>query len=177
MKTFHKINGKVFELEEVSGPSIPKCKVMFELGIAEAHYFNYLDSEETKRILKLLKRKSIKTLDFFCAIRYYKLQQGKRDHLKFDYYMLRFLFDRRRTEIHVYHEKGPRHVSPSEIVVFITGKVKELSSNFGKIISSRTDYSSASIRSRTSARMASATSLIDLLPSIKISSFFLTNSM
>jgi len=126
MRMFHKLNNETFSLEDVAHPSIPQCTVIFEFGIAEANSFNYLDNEETNRILKVIRRKPLQVMDFFCAIRYYKMREGKKSPLKFDYYMLRFTFDKKSTEVQVFHERGPQHMSPKDITSFIANKTNEM---------------------------------------------------
>ena len=120
-----KLNSETFCLEDVAQPSIPQCTVIFEFGIAEANDFNYLDNEETNRVLKTIRKKPFKVMDFFCGIRYYKTQNRKKAPLKFDYYMLRFTFNKKSIENHVFHERGPRHVSPEDIANFIANKINE----------------------------------------------------
>ena len=41
IQTFQKINNENFNLEEIANPSVPKCTVILEFGIAEANNFNY----------------------------------------------------------------------------------------------------------------------------------------
>lgn len=124
-KTVHKLNNETFRLEDVANPSVPQCTVIFEFGIAEANNFNYLDNEETSRMLKTIRKKPFQVMDFFCAIRYYKTQNEKKTPLKFDYYMLRFTFNKKSVEIQVFHERGPRHISPEDAPNFIAHKINE----------------------------------------------------
>ena len=123
-----KLNNETFCLEDVIGPSVPQCAIIFEFGIADDNNFNYLNREETNRMLTVINKKTFQVMDFFCAIRYYITQNRKRTPLKFDYYMLRFTFNKKSTEIQVFHERGPRHVSPEEIINFVTNKINETSS-------------------------------------------------
>jgi hypothetical protein len=122
-QTLHKLNNETFSLEDVTGPSVPQCTVILEFGIADEVNFNYLDEKETNKAFKVINKKPFKIMDFFCAIRYYKTQNKKKTPLKFDYYMLRFTFNKKSTEIQVFHERGPRHVSPEEIVNFVVNKI------------------------------------------------------
>jgi hypothetical protein len=124
-QTLHKLNNETFSLEDVTGPSVPQCTVILEFGIADEVNFNYLDEKETNKAFKVINKKPFKIMDFFCAIRYYKTQNKKKTPLKFDYYMLRFTFNKKSTEIQVFHERGPRHVSPEEIVNFVVNKINE----------------------------------------------------
>jgi len=124
-QTLHKLNNETFRLEDVANPSVPQCTVILEFGIADEVNFNYLDEEEIKRVLKIIHKKTFKIMDFFCAIRYHKTENRKKIPLKFDYYMFRFMFNKKSTEIQVFHERGPRHVSPEEIVNFVVDKINE----------------------------------------------------
>jgi hypothetical protein len=121
-----KLNNESFSLEEVCGGSIPHCKTIFEFGIAEDLMFNYLDRQEEKRVLKVIRKKPFTAMDFFCAIRYYIIRNNRKKPLRFDYYMLRLLFNNKTSmEIRVFHERGPRHVSPEDIVRFVARKLNE----------------------------------------------------
>jgi hypothetical protein len=125
IRTFQKINNKTFNLEEIASPSVPQCMVIFEIGIAESNSFNYLDNEEASKILKLIQKNWLQTMDFFCALRYYRIRDEKKTPLKFDYYMMRFAFSQNSMEAQIYHERGPRYASPEDIVNFVTGKANE----------------------------------------------------
>ncbi len=125
VQTAQKLNGEKLSLEEVTEPSIPACMVVFEFGIAEGDTFNYLDSAETQKVLEKIRKAPMPIIDFFCAIRYYKKQYGKKIPLKFDYYMLRLTFNAGFMEINVFHERGPRHMLPEDIVNLIVNKVNE----------------------------------------------------
>jgi len=127
-KMLHELNSEVFSLDHVAGPSVPQCTAAFELGLAEANKFNYLDKKETDRALKIIKKEPLQVMDFYCAVRYYKTRNSNRTPLKFDYYMLRFTFDIKTMEIQVFHERGPRHVSPEEVISFIANKINEMRS-------------------------------------------------
>lgn len=125
-RILHKSNSESFRLEEVSHLSIPHCTTIFEFGIAEGAVFNYLDREEEKRVLKVIRKKPFSVMDLFCAIRYYKMGNNGKTALKFDYYMLRFLFSSKNSmEIRVFHERGPRHVSPEDLARFVVSKLNQ----------------------------------------------------
>lgn len=123
IRTLHKINGETFNLDEVAKPSIPQCKAVLEFGIAEADSFNYLDPEETNKVLEHIRKKPLQLIDLFCAIRYYKAKGEDRNPLKFDYYMLRLIFEKNFMEVQVFHERGPRHLSPEDIINLVIEKV------------------------------------------------------
>jgi hypothetical protein len=63
-------------------------------------------------------------MDFFCAVRYYKCSAEKKTPLKFDYYMIRVIFGD-SVEIRVFHERGPRYISPEDIVTFLVNMTNE----------------------------------------------------
>jgi len=125
IQTFQKINNENFNLEEIANPSVPQCTVILEFGIAEANNFNYLDNEETNKMVKIIQKKPFQVMDFFCALRYYKMQNGKKTPLRFDYYMIRFTFNKDSMEIQIFHERGPRYVSPEDIANFAVNKISE----------------------------------------------------
>jgi hypothetical protein len=127
----YKTNIETCNLEDVADPSVPQCTVILEFGIAEANNFNYLNNEETNRALKAIRKKPFQIMDFFCALRYYKMQNEKKTALKFDYYMIRFSFAKDSTEMQIFHDKGPRYVSPDDITEFVVNKINE---NFSKKI-------------------------------------------
>jgi hypothetical protein len=125
IQTLQKINNKNFNLQEITNPSIPQCTAILEFGIAETNNFNYLDNEETNKMLKVIQKKPLQVMDFFCALRYYKMQNEEKTPLRFDYYMIRFIFNEDLMEIQIFHERGPRHVSPEDVANFVANKINE----------------------------------------------------
>jgi hypothetical protein len=125
IQMFQKIKNENFNLEEIANPSVPQCTVILEFGIAEANNFNYLDDEEANKVLKVIQKKPLQVMDFFCALRYYKMQNGKKTPLRFDYYIMRLIFNKDSMEIQVFHERGPRYVSPEDIANFVVNKIGE----------------------------------------------------
>jgi hypothetical protein len=121
-----KLNSEKLRLEEVASPSATNCTVVFEFGIADGDTFNYLDSEEAQKILGEIRKSSLHVIDFFCAIRYYKEHGEKKSPLKFDYYMLRLIFDKDLMEVLIFHERGPRHIPPEDLVNLIVERVNGL---------------------------------------------------
>jgi len=124
VQTLHEVNSKRFSFEEIGHPAMHDCTVIFEVGIADSRSFNYVDDEETKRVLNELKRQPFHVMDFFVAVRYYKGAAAKKTPLKFDYYMVRFVFSGNNSiELQVFHERGPRYTSPEDIMDFIGKEV------------------------------------------------------
>jgi hypothetical protein len=127
IQVLHKINRRTFSFEEVAYPTVPQGTIIFEAGLAEAKNFNYIDEEETKRVLTALRKATFQTMDFFCAVRYYKGAGEKKTSLKFDYYLMRFVFGKNSVEIQVFHERGPRYISPEDIVAFLVNEINKTS--------------------------------------------------
>ena len=128
VQTLYKINGKVFKFEEVAKPPISNCSVIFEFGVADGDGFNYLDLEELNRVMEVVRKKPLQIMDFFCAVRYYSEKNGKKTHLKFDYYMIRLIFSESRVEFYTFHERGLGHLLPEDIINLIVARVNEVSS-------------------------------------------------
>lgn len=125
--TLQKLNNENFNLEAITDPSVPQCTVSFEFGIAEAGDFNYLDTEEADKTLKTIQKEAFQTMDFLCAIQYYRTRKESKTPLRFDYYMLRFTFNESLIRAQVFHERGPRHVTPEDLVNFTVNKLNETS--------------------------------------------------
>jgi hypothetical protein len=125
--TLKEMNRKPFCFEEIAIPTIPDCEIIFEFGIAEGDGFNFLDEEETQKMLSILKLEQSGSLDFFCVIRYYKICAEKKTALKFDYYMLKTCFAAKKIEFQVFHKQGPRYIAPEDLVNIITDKINKTS--------------------------------------------------
>jgi len=128
IQTFRKANSETFNLENIADPSVPQCSAIFEFGIAEANNFNYLDDDETNKAIRIIQKKPLSLVDFFCAVRYYRMQEDKKTPLKFDYYILRFIFNKNAMSMQIFHERGPRYVSPEDVANFVLNKTNEASS-------------------------------------------------
>ena len=127
VQVLHDINRRTFSFEEIAYPTVPECSVIFEVGIAEAKSFTFIDKEEVKNVLSVLRKETLRLMDFFCAVRYYKGTAEKKTPLKFDYYMIRVVFGKDSVEIRVFHERGPRYISPEDIVTFLVNMINEAS--------------------------------------------------
>ena len=125
VKACYEANSKEFSFEEAANPTIPGCQVIFEFGLADGDEFSYIDGEELEKTSNLLETTQLDTMDFFCAVRYYKGGDAKRNALKFDYYFIRTLYGKAILEVQVYHKKGLRYISPEDLVLFIAKRVNE----------------------------------------------------
>jgi hypothetical protein len=123
------VNGKTFSFEEIGSPTMSNSSVIFMFGIADTNGFKFLNEAQAKRLHEAISASSLRTMDWFCAIRYYKNTQPKKTPLKFDYYIMRFVFtEKNKIVFQVSHERGPRYVSPQDLVLFLVrilnGKLK-----------------------------------------------------
>ena len=125
IQVLHKVNCETFSFEEVAYPTVHECTIIFEVGLADAESFSYIDEEETKKALTALRKATFQTMDFFCAVRYYK--GAAKAPLKFDYYLMRFVFGKNYVEIQVFHERGPQYISPEDLVAFLVNEINETS--------------------------------------------------
>ncbi len=121
------VNRKEYSFEEIAIPTVPAGKIIFEFGLAEEGGFAFLDEEESGEALKALAKGRIGSLDFFCSIRYYRCEGEKRNPLKFDYYILRTVYEKNMFGIQVFHERGPRYLSPEELTAFIESTINQAS--------------------------------------------------
>ncbi|MFB3889684.1 MAG: hypothetical protein ACE14S_09355 [Candidatus Bathyarchaeia archaeon] len=127
MEAFREVNRKTFSFEEVGNPAVPDSVVIFELGIADSADFHYIDDETAQKVADAIALKPMRMMDLFCSIRYYKNSaNGKKKPLKFDYYMVRWAFGEDSTvELQIYHERGPRYLSPEDLAVFLTKRINK----------------------------------------------------
>ena len=128
IQMFQDINRRKFSFEEITCPTVPDCTIIFEAGLAEFKSFNYIDEEETRKVFTALRKSHFQTMDFFCAVRYYKGTAKNKTPLKFDYYLIRIIFGKSSLEIRVFHERGPRYISPEDIVTFMANEINKSSS-------------------------------------------------
>lgn len=128
LRTLYELNRGEFTFEEVANPTVPRGTVLFEFGLAKDGGFSYLNEEELKASLAFLNKERLEALDFFCSIRYYKRIGDRKTPLKFDYFFFRTVFGKEQFEVQVYHERGPRYVSPADFVGFIVNKLNMMQS-------------------------------------------------
>ena len=124
IKILKDLNRKPLHFEEISIPTIPNSEIIFEFGIAEGNYFNFLDEQETNRVLSIIKVRQT-SLDFFCVVRYYRCNTQKKDALKFDYYLFKVNFAVNTVEFRVFHKQGPRYIAPEELVALIVESINK----------------------------------------------------
>ena len=131
LRTLHGLNEQVFSLKDMATFSSSECEVSFEFGIADGIEFNFLDEEELDKLQGSIVKEALPSLDFLCAVCYHIIKNGKRVPLKFDYYILRFVFRNKNSlELWMSHQRGVQRVSAEDLITFITKRVnEELSQN------------------------------------------------
>ena len=65
IQVFYEANRGEFSFEEVTDPTVPRGKVGFEFGVAEAGDVNFIDEEEFKRALDFLAKERLASWMFF----------------------------------------------------------------------------------------------------------------
>lgn len=123
LTTTYTLNQQEFDLKTVADTKI-NCRIGFEFGIAEKTCFNYLDREEIERFERYLNNKeNVVSTDFLCILKYHKTNTGKRQPLRFDNYMLRFVFRKPVIQLNVFHEKGTQRLSMEELIEFLMNQI------------------------------------------------------
>jgi hypothetical protein len=120
MNFFAMANKQTYSFEEVANPTIPNTIINFEFGLAEGKSFCFIEQQELCQALELIQKENYHILDFYCAIQYHK--GPEKTPLKFDYYIIRTLFEKGKLEVQIHHEKGPRYLSPEDIANLILQK-------------------------------------------------------
>jgi hypothetical protein len=124
------LNTQEFVRDSIASATIGNFNIGFELGIAEAATFNYLTSEEVNRFLESLdKKENVLNIDLLCIVKYHLAAREKRRPLKFDHYLLRFIFRKPEAQLRIFHERGTQHLSIEELVEFLT---KQINIELGK---------------------------------------------
>jgi len=98
----------------------------FEIGVADDIFFNYLDDETVQRLCKVLNpRRNYRLLDFLIIVTYHYTQQKKRIALNFDHFHLRLIFNKRRMEARLFHNKGIRRMPIDEMLNRIFDQIRK----------------------------------------------------
>jgi hypothetical protein len=121
---FHRLNRETFDLGAVTPYLKQNCLVSFEFGVANGFDFNFLDQNELDQCLKSVAETEMETLDFFFAVRYHIVRDnGKRVPLKFDYHVIRFVFQEGGLELQIRHEKGTQRVPLDDLTDFLVKQI------------------------------------------------------
>jgi len=120
----HNLNHERYDLDAVTPYLKQKCEVGFEFGVAEGFDFNFLDQKELDQCLRSVAEKELQTLDFFFAVRYHIIREaGKRVPLRFDYHVLRFIFQESGLKMRIRHERGTQRVPLDELTAFLVKQI------------------------------------------------------
>lgn len=120
----HHLNHEVYDLGAVTPYLKQRCEVSFEFGVAEGSVFNFLDEKELDRCLRSVAEKELQTLDFFFVVRYHATSNGgKRVPLRFDYHVLRYIFQEGCLEMRIRHERGTQRIPLDDLTDFIAKRI------------------------------------------------------
>ena len=123
----YNLNHEVSGLSAVTPHLSQECEVSFELGVAEDFNFNFLDKKELDKFQRSIVEKKLSTIDFFFVVRYHVVdEREKRVPLKFDYHMLRFMFQENSVEMRICHERGTQRVPLEDLITFVTKRINEV---------------------------------------------------
>jgi hypothetical protein len=121
---FHHLNHEVYDLGAVTPYLKQKCEVSFEFGVAEGTVFNFLDDKELDQCLRRVAERELQTLDFFFVVRYHATSKGgKRVPLRFDYHVLRYIFQEGYLEMRIRHERGTQKIPLDDLVDFTAQRI------------------------------------------------------
>lgn len=117
---FHRLNYEVYDLSAVTPYLKQKCEVSFELGVAEGDAFNFLNKNALAHCLQRIEENEFQTLDFFFVIRYHTIiPSGDLVPLRFDYHVLRLIFQKNWMDMRIRHEKGTQRIQLDDLTDFI----------------------------------------------------------
>ena len=128
IQAIYEVNNKTVSPEEISPHALRECEIFFETGVAESSSFTYLDQELATKLQEAVKREPLKTVDFFFAARYYKTSKEKKIPLRFDYFLVRAVFFDGNLEVRIFHERGPRYISPEDVGNFVVQRINRIAS-------------------------------------------------
>lgn len=101
-------------------------KVIFEFGIADGLTFSYLNKETLRDYMERMRLNICRIMDFICIIRYYRTineVNKKFRALRFDYYLLRFIFSRDLFKVKVFHEKGLQRIDAENLIKILVESI------------------------------------------------------
>jgi len=87
-------------------------KRVFEVGVADGHYFNFMDEDEVKKLLNLVESGLSSSLDFLVMVRYYYFRGKRKIPLRFDKFYLRVLSQSNVTYLLYHVFSGLGRVTP-----------------------------------------------------------------
>jgi len=127
VQALYEMNNRAVSPEEVDQQALRECTIVFETGVAESESFNYLDAEEARKLQSAVKKEPFRIIDFFFATRYYKTKGERKTPLRFDYFLVRVVFTENSLEMRIFHERGPRRISPEDIGNLVVERINKAS--------------------------------------------------
>ncbi len=121
INVFQSFNSKAGSIPNITDELL--CDMRFEVGVAHAVTFHYLDGDEAVKLKRRITVEAFPNLDFLIICCYYVCEGGKRKPLKFDRHLLRLTFYREALDIRVFHERGPRRTPLEALLKFIVNGV------------------------------------------------------
>lgn len=130
----YKLNG-FSELCSLSMPNqLGMCdgKLGFEVGLANSLFFDFFSATQKSLLTdKLNSGEPFSLLDFLVIVTYHYLDEGKTKPLKFDYFLLRFLFSRGRFKLQTFHERGSQRIAVQELIEHILAVINQEAKQLG----------------------------------------------
>lgn len=113
-------------LSVASHSGVHEGEAAFEVGVADGLYFDYLDEETFKRLVKPLRAgKFFPVLDVLIIVSYHYSRNGRRVSLNFDHHLLRFIFKKEELDLYLFHLKGIRRIPLDEFLNHVLDRVRE----------------------------------------------------
>jgi hypothetical protein len=128
IQSLYEMNKKTMVSDIVDRQALRDCTVVFEAGIADSRSFNYLDEPEVSKLQGVIKKEPLKIIDIFLAACYYRTKGDRKSPLKFDYFLVRAVFLEKSLEMRIFHERGPRYISPEDIGNLVAERINKSAS-------------------------------------------------
>jgi hypothetical protein len=130
VQTLNKLNNFTTKLELSDTVNSKQQRLMiFEVGIADGSYFQFLDHETKTKLSahhQLVKKQQVSVLlDVLVIISYHYYRHDKKISLNSDHNILRFLINSRVLNIFLYNAKGIRRLPLDQFLQHLFNKLHE----------------------------------------------------
>ena len=131
VQTLNKLNNFTTKLELSATDHSKRQKglMVFEVGIADGSYFQFLDHEIMTKLSafhELVKKQQVSVLlDVLVIISYHYYRHDKKISLNSDHHILRFLITSRVLNIYLYNAKGIRRLPLDQFLQHLFDKIHE----------------------------------------------------